>query len=242
MKKILSTFLVCCTAFAFANDEPVFEETDEYAKMGTYKAFAIEDPIFEDDDEKEYGKECEEYDEKEPSRGKKGRLPLGAMCGKPLFEGNEEDHDRFNASYSYWPRFKASFGIEKIFVRFPQKPSISRNSTLLTAYAYDYTVLYSVTGYFPPVGSICPAIWFDEVLYAVDHYPYSLISHATFQVSNGDWVMDYVTHDYVQDLIVKARAIITPFNAYTLQYVKPNGTRDYFDYFLDNFWLRCDCN
>jgi len=145
-------------------------------------------------------------------------------------------------SFSRWGRYKSNFGMEKVFVRFPQKPAISQSNTLLTAYAYDYAVMYSFAGYYPPLGNIYPFAWYDEILYSLSNYPYALISHVTFQVPNGDWVMDYVAQDYVQNLIIKARAIVTPFNGYILQCVKPNGIRDYFDYFLDNFWIRCDCD
>jgi hypothetical protein len=231
MKNIFTILLVCCTAFAFANDEPVFEETDENVCRCAYSTFAPEEPIFEEDDEKSTATNCDKGANVLFMPTQKERLNLG---------GGEEN--QLHASYISWRRFKANFGMEKLFVRFPQTPTISQSNTLLTAYAYDYGVLYSLTGYYPPMGNINPIIWFDEVLYAVDHYPFSLISHTAFQVSNGDWVLDYVSHDYVQNLILKARAIVTPFNGYTLQCVKPNGSRDHFDYFIDNFWIKCDCN
>jgi hypothetical protein len=239
VKKIFSVFCVCCTAFVFANDAPVFEETDENPQACRYGTFMAEDPIFEEDDEKEVAcDECDGCDECEGDEARAAML-LRAQKNKPKFSACE---NQLHASYVSWRRFKANFGMEKLFVRFPQKPAISQSNTLLTAYAYDYGVLYSLTGYFPPIGNVNPVIWFDEVLFSVDHYPYNLISHTIFQVSNGDWIMDYVAHDYVQNLIIKGRAVVTPFNGYTLQCVKPNGSRDYFDYFIDNFWIRCDCH
>jgi hypothetical protein len=237
MKKIFSIFLICYTAFAFADEPPVFEETDENVRFSFYATFAAEEPIFEDDDEKDACTECEEL--KQEKEGNEKSLLLRAQRNWPSVDEGEENPPE--ASYVRWPRFKANFGLEKLFIRFPQKPTISQSSTLLTAYAYDYGILYSVTGYFPPIGNINPVIWFDEMLYAVDHYPFNLISHVVFQASNGDWILDYVAQDYVQNLILKARVIVTPFNGYTLQCMKPNGARDYFDYFIDNFYIKCEC-
>lgn len=248
MKKIFSILFVCCTAFVFADDAPIFEETNEYmnAKAEGYVPFAADEPIFEDDDEDDNKPRhaCEDCGDKDHSKEGNDNLmlPLTHPIQPDASFYAQGQENRLNASYVSWKRFKANFGVEKLFVRFPQKPAVSQSNVLLTAYAYDYGVLYSISGYFPPISHINPSIWFDEVLCALDHHPYTLISHAIFQVSNGDWVMDYVSHDYVQNLIIKARAILTPFNGYTLQCVKPNGSRDYFDYFLDNFYIRCDCD
>jgi len=240
MKKIFSISLICCAAFAFANDEPIFEETDEKVQTGAYATFSAEEPIFEEEEDEEGCNTCGKCgNPKHSNEQDEDARFLRIEKDKPQFEEGEENP--LSASYTNWTRYKSNFGMEKLFIRFPQKPAVSQSNALLTAYAYDYGVLYSLTGYFPPVGSINPVLWFDEILYSVDHYPYSLVSHAIYQVSNGDWVMDYVTHDYVQNLIVKAKAIVTPFNGYTVQCVKPNGSRDYFDYFLDNFYIRCEC-
>lgn len=254
MKKIFSLLLVCCTAFVFADDAPVFEESNEYmnVKAEGYVPFAADEPIFEDDDDDDDGRPrnaCKDCGDRNHSKegDENPMLPLmlpymhkGTHRDSPCYDEGEEN--QLQASYVSWKRYRTNFGMEKLFIRFPQKPAVSQSNILLTAYAYDYGVLYSLSGYFPPVSHINPSIWFDEVLCVLDHHPYTLISHAIFQVSNGDWVMDYVSHDYVQNLIIKARAILTPFNGYTLQCVKPNGSRDYFDYFLDNFYIRCECD
>lgn len=280
MKNFFSILLICFSAFAFADDSPVFDEVDDnecrvYAPI----PFTAQEPVFEEDDEQirdevanteedneeetlayvGCGKcddggcdncldEEEEADETahyccdEPEEdSSEMRFALGVPVQRPIFRGSKDDVTRFH-SYSQWTRYKSNFGMEKIFVRFPQKPAISQSCSLMNAYAYDHAVMYSFAGYFPPVGNIDPQVWFDEILYNVSGYPYSLISHSIFQISNGDWVMDYVVHDYVQNLVVKARAIITPFNGYILQCVKPNGVRDYFNYFLDNFWIKCECH
>lgn len=234
MKKFFSVLLVCCTAFAFADDDSFFEETEEKVTISAYIPFAAEEPIFDEDDEEEAVNACESCDEPE----QEARALL--QTSNPSFCAPQSGNP-YHASYVSWRRYKANFGMEKLLVRFPQKPAISQSSSLLTAYAYDNAVLYSLVGYYPPMGNIDPIGWFDTVLYSVDHYPFTLISHVVFQSSNGDWVMDYVAHDYIQNLIIKARSIVTPFNAYTLQCVKPNGMRDYFDYFLDNFFLKCEC-
>jgi hypothetical protein len=238
MKRIFSIFLICCTTFACADETPVFEECDESKENCAYSTFAPEEPIFEEDDETQGNNMCEECDEPEHLDAS----TMSALNLRTRHLNREESEEGVHASYLHWQRFKANFGMEKLFVRFPATPTISQSNTLLTAYAYDYGILYSLTGYYPPVGNINPVLWFDEILCSVDHYPYSLISHVAYQVSNGDWVLDYTFHDYVQNIIGKGRAIATPFNGYTLQCVKPNGSRDHFDYFLDSFWIRCECN
>jgi len=231
MKKIFPVFLICWTTFVFADNAPIFEETEEKVQRGaSYATFAPEEPIFEEDDEKEACKGCEE--------GHKELLFRAEMASN-VCEGDEE---QLQASYVSWRRFKANFGMEKLYVRFPQKPTVAQSNAFLTAYAWDYGNMYSLTGYFPPIGNIHPIAWFDEILYTLDRYPYTLHSHVIFQASNGDWIMDYVAHDYIQNTILKARSIATPFNGYTLQVVKPNGARDYFDYFLDNFYIKCECH
>lgn len=242
MKKLLSIFLICCTPFVFAEDDdsPVFEETDEQITISaSYSGFTAEEPIFEEDNEQKRqacGKEGCDEDHAKTLFNTQTQL-LRTHKNRPYCDPKQR-----RSSYVSWQRYKANFGMEKVFVRFPQKPAISQSHTLLTAYAYDYGVLYSLAGYFPPVGNINSILWFDEILNSVNNYPYALISHCIFQASNGDWVMDYVAHDFVQNLILKGRAIVTLFNGYTLQCVKPNGTRDYFDYFIDNFSLRYQCD
>jgi hypothetical protein len=216
--------------FIYAEQPPVFEETEEKVSASILAPFAAEEPIFEEDDEKNACSGCEN----------------GEGCNHQINNPEaglffKEKEDQLQASYVSWRRYKANFGMEKLFVRFPQKPAATQSGTYLTAYAYDYGVMYSVTGYFPPVGNIHPTAWFDEILFLHDHYPFNLVSHVIFQVSNGDWILDYTAHDYVKNLIIKGRSIVTPFNGYTLQCVKPNGMRDYFDYFLDSFYLRCGC-
>jgi len=161
----------------------------------------------------------------------------------PFFdEGENNGPELPQASYIRWRRYKANFGLEKLSLYFPQPPAISQTNNSMTAYAYDHAVMYSLTGYYPPVGHIDPFIWFDEVLDTMTSHPFNLDNHIVYQLSCGDWVLDYVAHDYVQNLVIKSRLIVTPFNAYTLQCVKPFSTRDYFDYFLENFFIRCECN
>jgi hypothetical protein len=252
----------------FAANEPVFEEDDDQEEIANSEEGQSEDPTYaacdkcgEDgcdcclDDEEESDENacriCKGEDEKddetrryfreEDEDNTETRYAIGLPIQRPVLDDSKDDLAKLH-SYSQWGRYKSNFGMEKIFIRFPQKPAISQSSSLMTAYAYDHAVMYSFAGYFPPMGNIDPIAWFDEILYNVSGYPYNLVSHTIFQVSNGDWIMDYTVHDYVQNLVVKARAIMTPFNAYILQCVKPNGVRDYFNYFLDNFWIKCECH
>lgn len=183
----------------------------------------------------------EEVDEPESHFSANVNLPWDFLAEDEEVKPDDHTPNACPLSYSSWRSYKSNFGMEKIFIRFPQTPAVSQSYSLLTAYAYDFAVLYSFAGYYPPVGNIDPLAWFDEILYSLSEYPYHMVSHAIFQLSNGDWVMDYSAHDYVQNFVLKARAIVTPFNGYTLQCLKPNGASDYFDYFLDHFWIKCEC-
>ena len=219
MKKIFSILFVCCAAFVYA-EEPAFEETSESALNCVYAPFAAHEPANE-------GNEfCNECDDPE-------HVPL-SRATRPHHPSQE---NRVLANCMSWSRYKADFGIEEIYIRFPQDPTLIRTNAVLTAQAYDYSVLYSLTGYYPHVPRIDSILWFNEILYSLNQYPFALLSHAIFQASNGNWVLDYVSHDYVQDVIIKSRVIATPFNGYTLQCLKPKGVRDHFDYFVDSFWI-----
>lgn len=236
MRNFFSLMLICCTACAFAAGEPIFEETTENGPVCVYSPFAAEEPIFEEDGDysPEEGNGCDECDDPNHDR------LLNALRDQPEFDEREtDDAASFMASCSEWRRFKATFGPEKLFVRFPQPPAVSQSNTLLTAYAYDCAVLYSLSGYFPPKGNFDPIAWFNEILVSLGNYPFTPLSHVIFQDASGIWIMDYVAHDYVQNLIIKGRAMVTPFNGYTIQCIKPNGMRDHFEYFLDNIWIKC---
>ncbi len=205
----------------FADQAPVFEEIE---KPETVISCAAPPFVGSDDEHK-----CTD-----------GSCQTSIPAEEPIFEKDEEALSP-KASFTTWSRYKANFGMEKLLIRFPQKPAVSQSNTLLTAYAYDQAIMYSVTGYYPPIGNVDFDIWFEEILYNVSSHPYTLVNHSIYPV-DGDWVLDYVAHDYIQNLVLKVRSVVTPFNAYTVQCVKPQGARDNFDYFLDNFWIQCDCD
>ena len=162
---------------------------------------------------------------------------------KEIFlEANEEEScDACFANISSWRKYKADFGIEKIYVRFPHTPTISQGDTVLSAYAYDRNVCYSFYGYYPPIGSLHAQTWFDEALAYADAPPFNLICYNIFVDVHGYWVLDYTTHDTYNNVMLKSRSIVTPFNAYTLQCSYPYGYYDRFDYFLTSFRIHCEC-
>jgi hypothetical protein len=163
----------------------------------------------------------------------------------PVFEATDEKEEcafpLSDATFLSWYKYRANFGMEKIFIRFPNRPVIAQTSTILTAYAYENQALYSFTGYYPPIGRIDPLAFFDQTLYDISQPPCIVLNYTIYQVSNGDWVFDYVMHDTFKDLIVKNRTVVTPYNAYTLQTVIPYGYKNYFEYFLETFKIQCEC-
>ena len=50
MKKIFSILLLCAAPFVYANDAPVFEETDECIQRGAYAPFSIGGSTCDDSD------------------------------------------------------------------------------------------------------------------------------------------------------------------------------------------------
>lgn len=143
-----------------------------------------------------------------------------------------------NVSYFNWKRYKSKFGAEKIFIRFPHHPAVSHSDCLLTAFASENSVIYSLSGYFPPLPHIDVHFLFDEILLLSSQYPFHLLSSVVFQDYSGDWILDYITHDTIQDTLIKSRTIVTSFNSYTIQCAKPYGVKDSYDYFLESFWIK----
>lgn len=213
--------MICCTAFAFANEKPKFDKNEE----NEYSA---------------YFKLCNE----EQKLGCEGNEERGLFCrGACSDDDCDDEHcDEIMGSYESWDRYKSNFGLETVYLRFPQDPTIIHTTTSLNAFAYDRGILYSFIGYFPPIGNIITNVWFDEILMSLSQYPYSILGSSVSQDSSGYWFMDYVFCDNVQNLVTKARAIVTPYNGYTLQCVKPSGAKDSFDYFVDHFRIKCECD
>lgn len=139
-----------------------------------------------------------------------------------------------------WSRYRINFGMEKIHIRFPNRPYVTQENGLMIGSSTDKQVLYKFVGYYPPMGNIDPHTFFKRELNLVSVPPYLLLGQGTYQLPNGDWVLDYVAHDTLSNLIIKHRSIITPFNAYTLRAIFPNGLTDRFDYFLESFRIQCE--
>lgn len=216
--------MICCAAFAFANEKPKFEENEETESSRYFKL------------------SNEESEEQKPGfeEGDETELSFKGLCYDD--ECDDGRCDEVTGSFGSWDKYKSNFGLEKVFLRFPQDPTITQTSTLLNAYAYDRGVLYSFTGYFPPIGNIMPSVWFDEIIMNLSVYPFSILGSSVSQDADGYWYMDYAFFDNSQNLVTKARAVATPFNGYTLQCVKKSGAKDFFDYFVDHFRIKCECD
>jgi hypothetical protein len=236
MKKMFSLFLICYVSFAFAEGEPTFEETNGKVSIHTVPAYSLDGPIFEEDDESEAKVEdkkgCEECDD--PKHG-------SVLCLSPQFHHHGEGHENPpEVNYFGWKKYKVNFGAEKVFLSFPPYPIFCQSGNIFTASAYDGAVLYTFSGYFPSMGSMDPSIFFDEVRFAMNCSPYTLINQDYFQDIDGYWVLDYLAYDSLQNLKIKGRAVVTPFNAYLIRCIKPNGSIDDFSYFIDQFRIKRD--
>lgn len=149
---------------------------------------------------------------------------------------------RPHAYVDVWNKYKINFGMEKVFVRLPNRPVQTQENGLAVYSAYDHQVLYRFVGYYPPVGSIDPYLFLNRELDIVSVPPFVIIAKSIYQVSSGDWVLDFIAHDTFANMMIKHRSIVTPFNAYTQQAIYPVGSPDRFEYFLDSLRVQCTCN
>ena len=140
---------------------------------------------------------------------------------------------------SYWSRYRADFRVETVFARFPHDPVVTSGNGMTFIYAYDYDACYTLSGYYPPVVGIDSGLLFDEILYSANEPPFVLLNASTYYASAyGHWVLDFVMHDTYQNMIVKNRTIVTPFNAYSLQTTYPYGSSAAHNYFVDSCYIR----
>ncbi|NGX55071.1 MAG: hypothetical protein KR126chlam2_00693 [Chlamydiae bacterium] len=152
------------------------------------------------------------------------------------------DVNIYDSYYITWHRYKANFGVEKTFVEFPNRPTETQTNFLKIAYTWDSNILYSFSGYFPPMGNLNPRDFFDNMLCRASDYPYVVLSSAIYEDGDGYWVLDYSSKDMSKNTIVYTRSVVSPFNAYILQAVFPYGYTHHFEYFIDTFKIRCDCD
>lgn len=215
MKKIFLTFLFFCTSIAYAASEPVFEETDgddHHNKVhGSYFLNANYNRCM-DEDEDQYS------------------LPYTGF-----------GEDKWNAGPNSWKRYAATFGVEKVIVRFPHPPNNSVEDPYFVASSSDGAVAYYFHGKCPPKPQVEPISWFTEKCVRYNEYPFSLYWHNIQENTNGNWTMDYIAHDFVNDMIYKGHATVTPFNVYSIECIKPSGSLDFFKDFLENFSIKCNC-
>ncbi len=185
-----------------------------------------------------------------PPKDSEGYLPqtqayFADTSEEPECEGDElkADVNKFDHNYYLsWCSYKADFGVEKTYIQFPQRPTVSRGNHLHVAYAYDGNVLYSLNGYYPPMGNLNPTLLFDEILCNNSVYPYVVLSSTSYQASDGYYILDYISKDCLTETVIYGHVVVTPFNAYILQAIFPNGYLPHFDYFVDTFRIRCTCN
>lgn len=218
MKKLLLTFLFFCTTTAYAANEPVFEETDgddHHNKTHTSFSFNADcDP---------WGAEDERH-----------QSPPYAGVGEETWNVDYNGHG--------WKRYAATFGLEKVIARFPHRPSSTLEGPFLIASSSSGSVSYTFQGKCPPKGQIEPISCFTEICARYSEYPFSLFGHHIQETSDGNWTMDYVAHDCLNDMIHKGHTTVTPFNIYTIQCIKPSGSLDFFQYFVENFSIKCNCD
>lgn len=138
-----------------------------------------------------------------------------------------------------WYSTGYNFKRENVYLRFPHRPTESQGDTTFMAYAYDHNICYTFFGYYPPVANINADIFFNQILVSVNTEPFNLLSYSIYYLPVSEcWILDYVTHDRFNNIIIKSRTFVTIWNSYTLQATFPYGCHDQFDHFLSCFHIR----
>lgn len=236
MKKIFAILLLCFSAVAYANDSVIFKETEENHAHNAFSSFSANVPVFIAD-EPDPCCTCPAGDRPGVQiEGCKNCPPHKGYFGN-LHEPKPAPQEQ---NCLTWRRFSSNFGMENVYLRFPRTPTVVQSADCLTAYATDWNVNYSLTGYFPPISRIDGNGWFSQILTSMGCYPFTVLNYSIFPESNSVLIMDCVVHDCVQDTIIKSRTVVTPYNGYTIKCTKPYGASDEFDYFVDNFFVRVE--
>ena len=149
--------------------------------------------------------------------------------------------DVIKCGSGWWVKHKQNFGMEKISLSFPNRPTLTQCATMSTATAWDQSTCYTFTGYYPPVGNIDVTTMFQEMLGTMNQYPFTISQHSVYENTCGNWVLEYVAQDSYRHLIIRSFTVVTPFNAYTLQCIQPFGTQERYTYFRDTFHVLCEC-
>ncbi|MFZ0565489.1 MAG: hypothetical protein WAM28_04820 [Chlamydiales bacterium] len=165
----------------------------------------------------------------------------------PHEEGNI---DQKQASSWFWVRDNHNFITEKISVLFPNTPQFMNGTDWKGSYAYDNEFYYSFWGYYPPDCRTNLTAVFEDLLQHYSHCPYTLLAYTIHppycdELGYSVNMMDYTV--YYQDpeccfnnLVIKGRTVVTPYNIYTLTCEMPEESvdRDEFNYFIKNFRIR----
>lgn len=142
----------------------------------------------------------------------------------------------------WWSRASFNFGMEKVSLHFPSKPTISHDQFMKHATSYDTTGRYTFSGYFPPIGNINAYQFFNEKIAEVSVRPFELIHQNRYQNTAGDWCLEYSARDHLRKCSLHTFIVVTPFNGYILQCVTPHfGFAHQFEHFRDHFFITCEC-
>ena len=148
MKRVLAIFMMMyASVFVYAEDVLTFEEADEaYYEAQIAMAFS-NDPDFFDEEEDDVD-QCECGEDQE------------CVCGRCIFnfdeenefpemeeEDEEEDSLNFSAfnktNFVRWSKYKHNFGMEKVYLKFPNTPIETKTNEHLLVCAYDNGIQYT---------------------------------------------------------------------------------------------------
>ncbi|MCH9611505.1 MAG: hypothetical protein S4CHLAM81_09090 [Chlamydiales bacterium] len=158
-----------------------------------------------------------------------------------IFAFNLQATEFVHCGCGYWKQYKQNFGMEKVTLSFPHKPTMSYSETMTTALAWDGQVGYSFMGYYPAVGNIDVSAFFDEMLSSMNSHPFEVEASRIYENTVGNWVLEYISYDHYRNLTIRGFSVVTPFNAYTLHCIHPQGSRERYSYYRDSFRILCEC-
>lgn len=159
-----------------------------------------------------------------------------------LFDKQLKTEVSNHLNFNKWYQFSYDFLEEIIYLKFPEAPRVERKKGAMSAVAVDYSTpgVYSLLGFFPPLGDFDRQLWLETVLEVFSQDPFTNTKHTIYENEFGNWILDVESYTIQKGkkIDVKGRAIATPHNAYILSCFSFSTYGDWYTYFLENFSIR----
>lgn len=160
---------------------------------------------------------------------------LGQSEAAESFTFEKENNNGRVAKKGYhWATYKQSYGIERLQIKFPKAPVISKEGKIVTTQCSKKKTSYSMIAAMPPIGGIDPKEAFPLTLANLCQHPDNLLGYKVSKLEGSD-ILDVTSQNHESNVIVKSRLIITKRNFYLLRTSYPAGSHEDHAYFLNSF-------